>query len=840
MKDKYYDIMDEEIKYDENSLIYIENLKLIGYKESQIYKIIEKDELTKELYERLIEEKETSTKKDKTGHIKFKKVYHQERAKKLGRISDGNTSAYLNIALEYFNYRCALSGEKFESFEDEKVENSFAKNNLSAEHIVPLCQGGDDVFPNLVPSVLQYNISKNGYNLLDWWTKQKDIEGKELYSPYRLLKLINYMMKSIDSRNKELTIKQYEKAILAPNEIDIFLNRIEKQDELQEDNSKRKILSDTITTTEITNDGKKILQTIPGVDGNIPKQTEQQNEKNDDICAIDIFLSDAINMLNSDKEFIKNDNYKQIISTLNKLYKDVVGVIPFEVEIKNKILNNLEQFGIKENKYTVANELLHNTELLNVSKENPDKSNELIMQYFIEKEEKLMNEFGLTHEQIKIGMSNVPAILYDNKIIEFINLYKKYIKNDINIEIIDKEYLQNSLKIKEWMEKNNTTKPPRQQDKNKAIPAEEATLGSALSTMRKKIINPYLNLKNEEEKKKFKEEYPEVEYVIEIIQEIDKHNIKFKEDSQYYWNILEIKEWMEKKHTTNPPRARGKNKSISDEENDLGCKLSAIRQQLLKPFFELKTEDEQKEFKKNHPELEIVLEMVKEIDDNNKSIYLRNAIQIKEWMEENNTTKPPRQQDRGKTIPSEEAKLGNALSSIRRFFIKPFLQLKTEEDKEKYRQKYPDIDEIMEIIQKIDENNIPAFLNNILEIKKWMEDNQTTRPPRQQNKNKTVPVEEATLGCNLSTIRQNLIRPYLNLKSEGEKEEYKKKHPELEEVMTIVEEIDSGKNKMKKNLKQIVVEGKDKIFEDNHRTEKLFNETIRESERLLVKENGER
>ena len=59
------------------------------------------------------------------------------------------------------------------------------------------------------------------------------------------------------------------------------------------------------------------------------------------------------------------------------------------------------------------------------SKENPDKSNELIMQYFIEKEEKLMNEFGLTHEQIKIGMSNVPAILYDNKIIEIINLYKK-------------------------------------------------------------------------------------------------------------------------------------------------------------------------------------------------------------------------------------------------------------------------------------------------------------------------------------------------------------------------------------------------------------------------------
>ena len=103
-----------------------------------------------------------------------------------------------------------------------------------------MCQGGDDIFPNLVPSVLQYNISKNGYNLLDWWGKQKDIEGKNLYSPYRLLKLANYMMKSIDARSKDLNIKQYEKAILTPNEIDEFLKIIEQQDEIEEDNSKRK------------------------------------------------------------------------------------------------------------------------------------------------------------------------------------------------------------------------------------------------------------------------------------------------------------------------------------------------------------------------------------------------------------------------------------------------------------------------------------------------------------------------------------------------------------------------------------------------------------------------
>ena len=398
----------------------------IGYTETQIKKILEKDELTKELYERLIEEKETSTTKDKTGHIKFKKVNHQERAKKSGRISDGNTTAYLNIALEYFNYRCALSGEQFKSFNDEKVENSFAKNNLSAEHVVPLCQGGDDIFPNLVPSVLQYNISKNGYNLLDWWGKQKDIEGKNLYSPYRLLKLANYMMKSIDARSKDLNIKQYEKVILTPNEIDIFLAKIEKQDELQEDNMKKKILSETVTTTKLTEDGKKILQIIPEIDGNIPRQTDQQSEKNDNIYAIDIFLTDTINKLITDKEFIKDENSEQIINILNKMYNNVVGIIPFEIEIRNKLLNKLRTVGIEENQYTIANELLHNSELHNLLKENTNQTDEFIAQYFTKKERQLTEKCGLTTQQFKTAIVNIPAILYNENVINKLRFYQQY------------------------------------------------------------------------------------------------------------------------------------------------------------------------------------------------------------------------------------------------------------------------------------------------------------------------------------------------------------------------------------------------------------------------------
>ena len=429
----------------------------IGYTETQIKKILEKDELTKELYERLIEEKETSTTKDKTGHIKFKNVNHQERAEKFGRVSDGDTTEYLNIALKYFNYRCALSGEIFESF--GKVNNTKAKSNLSAEHIVPLCQGGDDIAPNLVPSVLQYNISKNGYNLLDWWKKQKDNSGKELYSPYRLLKIVNFMMKSIEARKQGLNIKQYEKVILIPNEIDKILKEIEKQDKEIQENEKRKLISDTKTTTQIDEDGKKILQIIPELEGNIPKQSEQQQKEiYEEIRMMDIFLTDAIITLKENKEL---EQYDTITKQLDEMYKNVVGAIPFEVEVRNKILSILEDFGIEENKCTVANELLRNTNILKElkSKGNNESSINDIDNYLNEQIGSLRTI--LTEEQIQIGISNIPEILYNketrNKIEFYItkrpNHLDEYLKG--NNFVVD-EFIDTIIKLQEI--KVDTTK----------------------------------------------------------------------------------------------------------------------------------------------------------------------------------------------------------------------------------------------------------------------------------------------------------------------------------------------------------------------------------------------
>ncbi|MBO4293147.1 MAG: hypothetical protein J5881_02005, partial [Clostridia bacterium] len=109
-------------------------------------------------------------------------------------------------------------------------------------------------------------------------------------------------------------------------------------------------------------------------------------------------------------------------------------------------------------------------------------------------------------------------------------------------------------------------------------------------------------------------------------------------------------------------------------------------------------EKAREEYKEKHPELEEVMEIIKEIDSNNIPQYLRNARAIKEWIEKSGDTKPPLHSSKDE----EEKRLGIALSSIRQKLIKPYMQLKTEEQKEKFREEHPEIDEVLAIISDID------------------------------------------------------------------------------------------------------------------------------------------
>ena len=137
----------------------------------------------------------------------------------------------------------------------------------------------------------------------------------------------------------------------------------------------------------------------------------------------------------------------------------------------------------------------------------------------------------------------------------------------------------------------------------------------------------------------------------------------------------------------------------------------------------LKIYDEQRKIKE-------ILERITE--KLGRSTYLEKAYAIKQWMEKNETTRPPRSS--GKDLSKEEQRLGEALQNIRGYLIKPYEKLKTEEAREEYRRKHPEIEEVKRIVEEIDRNNIPVKLQQARKIKEWMEENNTTMPPSTRRK----------------------------------------------------------------------------------------------------------
>lgn len=386
-----------------------------------------------------IEEPEELSDNDKVvqnskGQVKFKSVNHSKRAEANEVETDVEIATYANYALEYFNYRCALSGEKFVIFDEpiQRGKNNKLITNLSAEHILALTTGGNDIIPNIVPSVYQYNIQKNGYYILDWWTKAKDINGNSIYSPEKLLKLVNYMLKSLQAR-KELGIKkqprEYRKRLLTPNEIDEFL----MQEEIA-----RELLSDTITATTEVEDGKKILTQIPQKEGEIPSLSKQKDKEIKVTEAM--FLTDALGVLQKEEKIPQ-----EVVIKLYNMFKEVEGEIPFEIEVRKTILDVLEQMGIENNKYTVANDLLLNSGLLEQARDiEKDEILNLIEEYLKNQEEKLREI--LLEEQTKIAISNMPKVLYDETVVNRIEFWKKYRKTNLN------ELIKSNTKTDEFVD----------------------------------------------------------------------------------------------------------------------------------------------------------------------------------------------------------------------------------------------------------------------------------------------------------------------------------------------------------------------------------------------------
>lgn len=149
------------------------------------------------------------------------------------------------------------------------------------------------------------------------------------------------------------------------------------------------------------------------------------------------------------------------------------------------------------------------------------------------------------------------------------------------------------------------------------------------------------------------------------------------------------------------------------------------------------------------------MQIVEWIDSRNISPYLINARKIKEWIGQNG--RKPRKTSKDE----QEKKLGTALSEIRRNLIKVYDELETEEEKQNFRMKHSELDEVIKILAFNNRDNLPPLLLNARKIKQWMEQKKTTKPPTSISKDD----EEAILGRALVNIRSSLIKPYIRFRN---------------------------------------------------------------------------
>ena len=250
--------------------------------------------------------------------------HHNRRAIKAGNRGDLTLEQY-QVAYEYFDGRCAYSGERM------PID--------SLEHIIALCSGGDTGMWNCCPISIDRNLSKNGYHLLDWYEN----EGKSDYSPYRLLKIVNYMMKVLQNSDivERNNIEEMREAILLnQNDIDRVLSQ--HQDKIYSDKEENSIeeleeLDEELELEDLSDDA--IIS---------------KSKKGSKISIIS-FFDDIIQKI--EKELPENEKF--VLSELKEYIEEFAkdNFIENNQKVHNEILSILQQKNIQR-RYGVCSRIV--------------------------------------------------------------------------------------------------------------------------------------------------------------------------------------------------------------------------------------------------------------------------------------------------------------------------------------------------------------------------------------------------------------------------------------------------------------------------------------------------
>lgn len=351
---------------------------------------------------------DTYVEEDKTFYDKSLE-YINKRAWKNGAVGE-LTAKDASIAYEYFRGKCAYSG--IEIINEEGV------NNFSLEHIIPIMSGGHSMAFNCIPVCKKYNSSKSGYHLLDWWQQQSDGKGNSIYNPYRLLKLVNYIMKSLNAVDR--TVEEKESIVLTKNSIDIYLDK-------SEDEIYKNIVPELNYKTNYKN-----ITPIKSTNNLDMKTVEESYTIYENIGSTvinpAIFLAQSIDVL-KDEELDKD-----IILKLEEMYNNIGnisrdGKVIFsrkdkEINTQKKIISWLKQNNI-ENIYGIAGYM--NSNIIN--------DIEYPTEFLDNRKAEVLKIIGAEESNLNTLLNKVPNLLVDLDLENQISILSH--RFDIGTEIKD-------------------------------------------------------------------------------------------------------------------------------------------------------------------------------------------------------------------------------------------------------------------------------------------------------------------------------------------------------------------------------------------------------------------
>lgn len=157
-------ILKHQKEYNENNKEKISKRKNIWYEEN-------KDDILKRSKERYEKNKDSILEKQKEYNKKWaknnpEKIFNKSNKRRNKEENQGNgiTKEQWYEMMNFFDWKCAYSGEKMES--------NKTTNGRTIDHIVALDNNGENEIWNCIPMKKGYNTSKHTKYMLEWYLKQ--------------------------------------------------------------------------------------------------------------------------------------------------------------------------------------------------------------------------------------------------------------------------------------------------------------------------------------------------------------------------------------------------------------------------------------------------------------------------------------------------------------------------------------------------------------------------------------------------------------------------------------------------------------------------------------------